>query len=456
MPSVIRCRLGAGLMLGLGLCLVGSLARGADENWPRFRGPDGAGLSASDAPTTWDVPSGRNVRWQADVPGLGHASPIVWRDRVYVATAVRPGQKSEVKVGVYGDGDSFQEKEPHQWRLLCFDARTGRTLWDRLAHEAVPRQERHTKASHCNSTPATDGRHLVAIFGSEGLFGFDLEGRRQWHQDLGRMDAGPWDVPTLQWSFAGSPLLHDGRVIVQCDVLSTQYVAAFNAADGRLLWRTPRHEVANWCSPALAVRPAGTQIVLNGWKEIAGYDFANGRRLWTLNGGGDIPVPTPLVRDGLAVLTSAHGQYRPLRAVRLDAARGDITPPDMAATNAAIAWSHPRLGSYMQTPIAVGSNLWSCDWVGVLTCVDLRTGEKRYSERLGGGSLAFTASGVASRDRLYFTSESGLVFVVPAAPAFSVLATNRLDGLCLATPAVAGGTLYFRTTAKLIAVGSPR
>lgn len=458
MHFAIRCVRLVALILGLGFGFCGggtSVAR-AGENWPRFRGPDGAGLSAIPAPTTWDVTNGDHVRWQADVPGLGHASPIIWQDRVYVATAVRPGRKSELKVGVYGDGDSFQEKEPHQWRLLCFDALGGRLLWDRLGHEAVPRQERHTKASHCNSTPATDGRQLVAIFGSEGLFAFDLEGRLLWRQDLGRMDAGPWDVPSLQWSFAGSPLLHDGRVIVQCDVLSTQYVAAFAATDGRLLWRTPRQEVANWCSPALAVRPAGTQIVLNGWKEIAGYDFADGRRLWTLNGGGDIPVPTPLVRDGLAVLTSAHGQYRPLRAVRLDQARGDITPPEMAATNAAIAWNHPRLGSYMQTPIAVGTNLWSCDWVGVLTCVDLRTGEKRYSERLGGGALAFTASGVAARDQLYFTSESGLVFVVPARPKFAVLATNRLGGICLATPAVAGGSIYFRTTDKLIAIGPPR
>jgi outer membrane protein assembly factor BamB len=142
-----------------------------------------------------------------------------------------------------------------------------------------------------------------------------------------------------------------------------------------------------------------------------------------------------------------------LRAVRLPLANGDIAPPDLESTNAAVAWCHPRLGSYMQTPLVLGSNLWSCDWLGVLTCVEASTGALRYSERLGKGSQAFTASGVAAGGQLYFASEAGEVFVVPATSQFSVRATNRLDGLCLASPAVSEGTVYFRTTEKLIAIG---
>jgi len=424
----------------------------AAENWPQFRGPNGCGVSAVAAPTTWDLETRENVRWTTDLPGLGHAGPVIWNDRIYIATAVRPGTNAEVKIGVYGDGDSYQEKDPHQWRLLCLDKATGKLLWDKLGLEAVPRQERHTKATHCNSTPATDGQCIVAIFGSEGLFCFDMEGSLLWKKDLGKMDAGPWDSPGLQWSFASSPLLHDRKVIVQCDVLSEQFLAVFDAKDGREIWRTPRKEVANWCTPAVAETKGGTQIVLNGWKQLGGYDLETGKQIWELSGGGDIPVPAPLVIGDFAFFNSAHGKYRPLRAVRLSAASGDITPPQLESTNAAIAWCHPRLGSYMQTPIVIGDKLWSCDWLGILSCVDTATGKIHYTERLGKGGQAFTASGVAAGNHLYFASESGDVYVVEATNSFAVLATNHLGGLCLATPAASDGTLFFRTTSKLLAV----
>lgn len=432
------------------LCMRALVA--AEENWPQFRGSQGRGLSAVAAPTAWKVESRENIAWVTDIPGLAHSSPILWGRHVYLTTAVRPGSPAKIKIGVYGAGDSYKENEPHQWRLLCLERDSGKIVWDRLGHEAVPRQERHTKATHANSTPATDGQSIVAIFGSEGLFCFDLTGALRWRKDLGKMDAGPWNEPSLQWSFAGSPLLHDGKVIVQCDVLSEQFLAVFDVRDGRELWRTPRQEVANWCTPALATVKGATQIVLNGWKQIGGYDFATGRPIWTLSGGGDIPVPAPLIVDDWAYFTSAHGAHRPLRAIRLAPAAGNITPPEIAAPTDAQAWCHPRLGSYMQTPIALDDLLWSCDWQGVLTCVNRTTGEIQYSERLGKGGPAFSASGIAAGRHLYFTSEPGDVYVVSASRNFSLVATNRMEGLCLATPAAADGTIYIRTTEKLVAV----
>src|SRR6266487_468791 len=183
-------------------------------NWPQFRGLQASGVdSASELPTVWNVESGENVRWQTPIPGLGHASPIVWENRIYVATAVRPGVKAELKVGLYGEGNSYTEKEPHQWRLLCQGKTSGKVLWDKLGYEAVPRLERHTKATHCNSTPATDGKRIVAMFGSEGLFCFDMNGQQLWHKDLGKLHGGPYDAPALQWGGASSPVLHGGKVV---------------------------------------------------------------------------------------------------------------------------------------------------------------------------------------------------------------------------------------------------
>src|SRR3954470_1362805 len=130
--------------------LAGASALAGTGNWPQFRGPQASGIGDAAVPVKWDVDSGENIRWQTPIPGLGHACPIVWEDRVYVATAVKPGGKPDLRVGLYGDIGSYEEKVPHQWRLLCLNKATGKIVWDKLVLEAVPRSERHTKATHCN------------------------------------------------------------------------------------------------------------------------------------------------------------------------------------------------------------------------------------------------------------------------------------------------------------------
>jgi len=449
-PAGRRRSQGLGFVAVL-LGLAAGTAFGSTANWPQFRGPNASGVSPQAAPVTWNVDTGENIRWQTPIPGLGHACPIIWRDRIYIATAVKPGSKPDLKIGLYGDIDSYTEKEAHQWRLLCLDKRTGKVLWDKLVLEAVPRTERHTKATHCNSTPATDGKRLVAILGSEGLFCFDLNGREIWRKDLGRMDPGFYVVTNTSWGFGSSPVLHDGKVVVQCDVLSEQFLAVFNANNGRELWRTRRDEVPTWSTPIVATHAGRTQVIANGWKQIGGYDFATGRSLWQLHEGGDVPVASPILAGDFVILTSAHGKNRPMRAVRLDAT-GDITPPEIGATNQAIAWSHPRGGDYLQTPIVIGNLLWgSLD--SIVTCFDVRTGKVQYSERIGDGAQGFTASPVCAGKNIYLTGERGEVFVLPASEQFSVLATNTLGGICLSTPAISEGTLFFRTTEKLVAIG---
>jgi outer membrane protein assembly factor BamB len=425
----------------------------ADANWPQYRGPHALGVDDSvPLPTTWNVETGANVRWQTPIPGLAHSSPIVWGDRVYVATAVKPG-KAELKVGLYGDIESVNENETHQWRLLALDKATGRIIWNTLGFEAVPKVKRHTKASHCNPTPATDGQRIVAIFGSEGLFCFDTEGKLLWKKDLGPMDSGYYEVPSAQWGFASSPVIHDGKVVVLCDVQKGSFLAVFDLADGRELWRTPRKDVPTWGTPAVVTAAGKTQIVVNGWHHTGGYDFATGKELWHLDGGGDIPVPTPVFANGLIYLTSAHGKARPMRAIRPDAG-GNITPADPGATNAAIVWAHARQGNYMQTPIPVGDALYGCFDMGILTSFDAQTGAIRYSERLTKNGEGFTPSPVSDGRHLYFTSELGNVYVVPVGAKFSLVATNTMNETCMATPAISSGTLFFRTREKLVAIGT--
>jgi outer membrane protein assembly factor BamB len=424
-------------------------------DWPQFRGQDGDGVDAgARTPIHWNIEKGENIRWHTPIPGLAHSSPIIWGNVIYVTTAVGPGNQ-DVKVGLYGDITPADDQESHQWRLLALEKDTGQILWDKLGYEGIPRGTRHPKSTHCNPTPATDGQRIVAIFGSEGLFCFDRAGTLLWKKDLGPMKSGYYLVPSAQWGFSSSPVIHDGKVVVLCDVLGDSFIAEFDLADGREVWRTARHDVPTWGTPAVAKAGDRTEILVNGWHHTGGYDFADGRELWKLDGGGDVPVPTPVVAGGLAYFTSAHGASRPMRAIRLDA-RGDLTGTKAGAASGGIAWQQEHKGNYMQTPIAVGDLLYGCVDFGIVTCFEARTGAIRYSERIGNGAEGFTASPVSDGKNLYFTSEVGNVYVIPADGRFSVAATNTLNETCLSTAAVSEGTLFYRTRYELVAIGERR
>lgn len=267
------------------------------------------------------------------------------------------------------------------------------------------------------------------------------------------MDAGFFRVKSAQWGFASSPIIHDGKAIVQCDVQTNSFIAAFDLKDGREIWKTARTDVPTWSAPTVAESGGRKILLANGWHHIGGYDFATGKEIWKLDGGGDIPVPTPIVAGELVYFTSAHGSSRPMRAIRLDA-KGDITPAEVGGTNASIVWAHARSGNYMQTPIAVGEFVFGCADNGVLTCFEAKSGEIRFSERLAPGNEGFTASPVSDGRNLFFSSENGNVFVVPAKAEFSITATNKLVETCMATPALVDGVLLFRTREHLLAIGN--
>ena len=159
-------------------------------NWPSFRGPDGTGVAdGQQPPITWDIKEDKNVRWKTPIPGLGHSCPIVWGNRVFVTTAVSGDPDPKVRVGNYGDVESVNDKTKHTWQLLCLDRDTGDILWTRTAYEGVPKIKRHLKGSQANCTPATDGKHVVACFGSEGLYCYDFAGKLLWQRDLSTLDS---------------------------------------------------------------------------------------------------------------------------------------------------------------------------------------------------------------------------------------------------------------------------
>jgi outer membrane protein assembly factor BamB len=319
----------------------------------------------------------------------------------------------------------------------------------------VPKVKRHPKSTHASSTMATDGRHLLAFFGSEGLHCFDMDGTRLWSRDFGVLDSAYFEAPEAQWEFGSSPIIFKDMVVVQCDVLKGSFVAALNINDGKDIWRTPREDVPTWGTPAVYTGGGKPQVVVNGYKHVGGYDLATGRPVWRMKGGGDIPVPTPLIVGDLAFITNAHGPLAPFFAVRLTAT-GDISLAANAVSNEFVAWSYPRDGSYMGTPIVYRDIVFNCRWNGVLNAYELKSGKRLYQQRLGGGTAAFTASAVAGDGKIYIANEDGDVYVLKAGQEFQVLAKNELGESCLASPAISGGVIYFRTASRIVAVAAGR
>lgn len=439
----------------LAVCaLVGSLniASAAEpSNWPSFRGQRASGLSEGHAlPTQWDASNG--VQWKTPIPGLGLGSPVIWGDKVFVTSAVSEVDKGDLKVGLYGEIKSVDDTSVHSWRVYCLDRKTGKVLWEQESYKGVPKIKRHTKSSHANSTPATDGQRVVAFFGSEGLYCYDMDGKLLWKKDLGVLDAGFYVVPDAQWEFGSSPIIHKDTVVVQCDVQKNSFLAAFDARDGKELWRTPREEVPTWSTPTIVEKDGKTLIFVNGYKHIGGYEFETGKEAWKLVGGGDIPVPTPVIAHDMAYITNAHGFMAPIYAVKTSAS-GTLPPPGGPTPSEHLAWFEASKGNYMQTPIVYVDWLFMCRDNGVLSCIEAKTGKQLFRERLGGGETGFTASGVGGDGKLYFTSEEGDVYVIKAGATFEQIAKNSLGEYCMATPAIAHGTIFFRTYRHVMAIG---
>jgi outer membrane protein assembly factor BamB len=418
--------------------------------WSSFRGSGAAGVAdGQHPPTSWDVQKGTNIRWKAFVPGLAHSSPIVWGDRVFLATAVSGDPKTEFKPGLYGAGTSASDTSKHSWRVYCFSAQDGKLLWERTAHEGVPAFKRHIKSSHSNQTPAADGTHVVAFFGSEGLYCYHFDGTLLWRQDVGAIDVGAFNDPALQCGAASSPIIYKDLVIVQCDRQQDSFIAAYDVETSKRVWRTSRDEPPSWSTPTVIQGPARDELVACGAKFAHGYDPKTGKELWRLGPHSEIPVPAPFAALGLVFIADGYHPIQPIYAV-VPGGSGDISPASGSSPN--VAWSTKRGGPYMPTPIVCGRYLYTCSNNGILTCYDARTGKQVCKNRLG-GSDGFSASPVAADGRIYFAGEEGDIRVVMAGPEFRLLADNKMGEPCMATPAISNGMIFVRTQHHLYGIG---
>lgn len=421
------------------------------HNWPSFRGPSASGIADGAAPPiSWDAGAGRNLAWKTAIPGLGHSSPVIWGDRVFLTSAISSAPKLNFQSGNIDTSATAGDLSEHSWLVYCLDKRSGRILWQKTVHKGSPRIQRHVKSSYANPTPATDGRFLIAFFGSEGLYCFDLDGALLWKKDLGALEGGWSPVKGLQWGFGSSPVIYRGLVIVQCDTQNQSFIRAYHLDDGRIAWSVDRNEDTSWGTPTVLSSPKRDELIAAGTKYYKGYDPETGRELWRLADGVDVKIPTPVATGGLIFLGggSSHAR-RNFFAVRAGA-DGEINANLSGTQDARIAWMSPLIKPHVVTPIVYRNLLYVCADNGVLTTFDAVSGDNGYRARLGQGT-SFSASPVAADGRIYFASEDGDVYVVRAGPEFELLARNPVGEVIIASPAVSDRTIYIRGLKHLFA-----
>jgi outer membrane protein assembly factor BamB len=433
------------------------------REWASFRGPGGEGVAdGAHPPTTWDAEKGVNVRWKTPIPGLGHSSPVVWGNRVFLTTTVSANEAATIfrhGAGASSTADSMnrslKDEGPHSWRVYALDRDTGKVVWQRVSHEGVPRTPRHVMASQADPTPVTDGRHVIAFFGSEGLYCYDIDGRLVWKRDIGPMTSGYVTDPTYEWTVAASPILYKGMVLLQVDLLEGSYIAAFDVKTGKTVWRTERDEVPSWSTPYIFEGPPRTELVTVAPTYARGYDPDTGKELWRLGRHATYPTPAPIGGLGMIFITSGSGTtVQPIYAIR-PGATGDITLGEDEGSNEAVVWSKERGGSFIPTPVFYDDILYVCNESGILTAYRADTGGRLYQERLTRGG-SYSASAVAADGHLYFTSEDGEVIVVRAGPKFEKVSVNPMGEVVMATPAIAPGMLLFRTLRHVVAITDAR
>ena len=431
--------------------LVG--ARTFAQNWPSFRGLHASGVAdGQHLPLEWNAEEDLNIKWKIRIPGLAHSSPVIWDERLFVTTAISGKGDDGFKPGLYGEGTASTDDSTHQWKVYALNKRTGEILWDRVAYEGIPEEKRHIKGTYANATPATNGRYLVVLFGSQGLYAYDFEGVLVWKRDLGRMDLGAYDAPEYEWGTASSPIIYEDKVIVQVDTQREDYLLAVDIESGKTVWKKERQELPSWGTPTIYPGKSRVELVTNASNFICGYNPDTGDELWRLGGSSQITAPTPTFSGDLIIVASGRRPEKPIFVIRAGA-NGDITLPVGESSSEDIAWSLRGRGSYMPSPLVYQGNLYILQNQGILDCYELETGKELYRGRIPHQGSGFSASPVAADGVVYLAGEDGDIFAVKAGPEFELLAQNNVGELLMATPALSDGMMFIRAHQHVLAVG---
>ncbi|MFQ5788975.1 MAG: PQQ-binding-like beta-propeller repeat protein [Acidobacteriota bacterium] len=409
----------------------------AERYWPQWRGPHATGVSPHGSPPVeWNEE--KNVQWKVRIPGRGKSTPVIWGDRLYLTTAI-PTDKSVSPDSVAqprGHGGFHHPAVSpatryYQFVILAIDRATGKTVWQRTVREDLPHEGTHEYGTFASMSAITDGERVYAFFGSRGLYCFDTEGKLLWEKDLGDM------IIRLGFGEGASPVLHEDKIVVSWDHEGESFILALNRETGEELWRTERNEITSWATPLVVEHDGGAQVVTSATRRVRSYDLATGKLIWESAGMTLNTIPSPVAADGMVYVTSGF-RGNALLAIRLSAARGDITDSD------AIVWKHDRDTPYVPSPLLYEDTLYFIKRnSNVLSALDAKTGQQYFRRRLEGLNNVF-ASPVGADGRVYVTSREGTTAVIKSGHQPEVLATNTLDDGFDASMAIADSEIYLR------------
>ncbi|MCB9855819.1 MAG: PQQ-binding-like beta-propeller repeat protein [Phycisphaerales bacterium] len=443
----------------------------AAKYWPTWRGPEMTGVSrTANPPVEWS--ESKNLKWKIEIPGAGHASPIVWKDRVYVLTAVKKEMPSQASAGerIGIDGDVFASMQPgegrrprdgrrggpggrrggrgrqaaptdtYQFDVLAINRADGGVAWRKTVTESVPHEAGHPDSTQASNSPVTDGEHIFAHFGSRGLYCLDMEGNVKWSAEFGKMQT------RNGFGEGSSPALFGDTIVVNWDHEGDSFIVALDKRTGKEKWRKPRDEPTSWATPLIVESKGKAQVVVNGTNAIRSYDLETGDVIWTCGGMTTNAIPSPVAADGTVIVMSGF-RGAALVAIKYDGAKGDITGTDR------VVWSHDKETPYVPSPLLYDQYLYfTKNTKGLLTCFNAKTGKEMYTQQRLDGIDGLYGSPVGAKGRVYIAGRDGTTLVIKNADKYEVLASNELDDEFDASPALAGNEIYLRGKKSLYCI----
>ena len=437
----------AALLTALALPVIADEKESAALNqWAQWRGPLGTGVAPrGNPPLEWSEE--KNVRWKVAIPGKGLSTPVIWGDRIFLTAAIAVGDALPDHGHAHGAHDNMPASYRHKFVVLAVNRRDGSILWQRTVNDERPHESTHETGSWASHSPVTDGEYVFASFGSRGIYCLDMAGELVWKKDLGNMQ-------TLHGHGEGSsPALYGDTLIVNWDHEGGSFVVALDKRTGSERWKVLRDEVTSWSTPLVVVHEGKPQVIIAATKRVRGYDLATGDVIWECGGLATNVVASPVAADGFVYVGNSY-EFRAMLAIRLSAAKGDITNTD------AIVWTRDRHTPYVPSPLLYSDRAPGGDrlyflkhYQGILTCLEAKTGKTLFGpQRLPGIGNVY-ASLVGAAGRVYIVSLNGTTVVLEHGREFKLLATNRLDDSFSASPAIVGNELFLRGDRSLYCIG---
>lgn len=430
------------VFVSFGFCQTLYAQQDENQNWGQWRGPKATGASeTADPPIRWSETE--NIRWKTLIPGLGHSSPVVWGDRVFVTTAVKFGPKFEpIHDNAPGSHDNLPVSQRHKYVVLSLDRASGEILWEKVVNENIPHEGSHHSGSLASASPVTDGNYVYAHFGSHGLFCLDFDGNIVWQKDFEKMHS------KHAHGEGSSPVLFDNTLAINWDHEGQSFVMALNKNTGKEIWKQPRKEVTSWSTPIIVNHDGKPQLIIAGTDRVRGYDLATGESIWECAGLSANVCASPVSENGIVIVGSSY-DTRAMFAIKLQDAKGDIT----GSKN--VLWSRTQRTPYVPSPLLYQGKVYFLrHYQGILSQVDAATGAEEIGPFRINGLGDIYASPVAAADRIYLTGRNGVSMVLSHSEMPRMLSVNRLDDSFSASPALVGEDLFLRGEQHLYCVGT--